>query len=99
MAPKPPSKAHRFSIKSRQEQARARWAGGAFLIRQHAATYSIIDQRLPASMIRALSPGSPCGGIGRRGRLKICCRKRRASSTLAGGTNPFNDLDAVNRFG
>jgi hypothetical protein len=56
-----------------------------------------IDQRLLVSMIRALSPGSPCGGIGRRGRLKICCRKRRASSSLAGGTNEFKGLDIAVR--
>ena len=43
-------------------------------------------------MIRALSSGSPCGGIGRRGKLKICCRQRRASSTLAGGTNKTKGL-------
>ena len=29
----------------------------------------------------------PCGGIGRRGRLKICCPQGRGSSSLPGGTN------------
>lgn len=31
-------------------------------------------------------PGSPCGGIGRRGRLKICCPQGRACSSQARGT-------------
>jgi hypothetical protein len=30
--------------------------------------------------------GGPCGGIGRRGRLKICYRQRCGSSSLPGGT-------------
>ena len=46
-------------------------------------------------MIRPLSSGSPCGGIGRRGRLKICCSQGRASSSLAGGTKSFSDFSLL----
>jgi hypothetical protein len=35
----------------------------------------------------------PCGGIGRRGRLKICFPKGSGSSTLPGGTKHTKDLN------
>lgn len=37
-------------------------------------------------IIPLLYPPSPCGGIGRRGRLKICYRQRCGSSSLPEGT-------------
>src|SRR5262249_45683579 len=36
---------------------------------------------------------SPSGGIGRRGRLKICCSQERAGSSPAWGTNLINCVD------
>ena len=71
--------AHRESAGKRR-----RWRRGA---RDH------IDGPVRCSMIAGLSGACPCGGIGRRGRLKICCLHGRAGSSPARGTNKFNDLE------
>jgi hypothetical protein len=39
----------------------------------------------------------PCGGIGRRGRLKICYSQGCGSSSLPGGTIDHNGLAALTR--
>lgn len=47
------------------------------------------DRRLMKQVARG-----PCGGIGRRGRLKICCPYGRGSSSLPGGTTLAPDVAA-----
>ena len=47
-----------------------------------------------AGMMRPPDRICPCGGIGRRGRLKICYSQGCGSSSLPGGTIDFNDFEA-----
>ena len=55
-----------------------------------------LDRARRASIIRSSRPARcPCGGIGRRGRLKICCPQGRAGSSPARGTNKINVLGGV----
>lgn len=49
----------------------------------------VLDEEGAGPMIRRVFV-SPCGGTGRRGRLKICCSHERACSTQARGTNQLN---------
>ncbi len=53
--------------------------------------------RVPGRQARRIPSGTarlrcPCGGIGRRDRLKICCPQGRAGSSPARGTNLFNAI-------
>ena len=53
-----------------------------------------VDPVLSVAMIsESLVLRSPCGGIGRRGRLKICCPRGRGSSSLPGGTKFSSDFE------
>ena len=55
------------------------------------AEQPVLDEEGAGPMIRRVFV-SPCGGTGRRGKLKICCPQGRAGSSPARGTNEINML-------